>query len=136
MSLGRILAGAAVGAYSARNESGWGFAGGIAGGVLGGKFLGRFAPRKLGSWGMGQMAKNKGFASGWAGNTGLGGFAKNMLTNGLGAKGKLRVGSPAFKTATRRMRSLNKAFNYAGVGIAAGMGASLGSSTLRSNRGY
>jgi hypothetical protein len=133
---GRAAVGGVMGAYSSRNEEGWGFAGGIAGGMAAGGYLGKFAPKAIGSWGLKNLSRNKGFASNWSAGKGLGGFLKSNLSGGLAGKGKIRVGSSAFKTSQKRLSSINKFAHYGAVGIAGAMGASLGSSALRSNRPY
>jgi hypothetical protein len=132
---GRVGVGALVGAYSARNESGWGFAGGIAGGALAGGYLGRLMPKKAGSWGMRQLMGGKEFRKQYLSRSiPKAEYAKGKLGNltGTGLGGWVRRNKPG-RTGMNRMNTL---LGYGGVALTAGLGASLGSSALRSNRPY
>jgi hypothetical protein len=124
LPLGRLAVGGAVGAYSSRNEEGLGWWGGVAGGMAAGGYLGRYMPKRAGTWGLKQLKSNKSFAGQysaraggkWTG-TGLGGFTRRSL-------------------GSSQLKSLNRVMQYGAIAGVAGMGAGLGSSTLRSNRPY
>jgi hypothetical protein len=118
-TFGRMAVGGAVGMYSSRNEEGLGWWGGIAGGVAAGGFLGRYMPNKTAGWIHRQLGQNKNYKEQFLAKsgTGLGGWARKNLTN----------------TSLGRA---NKTLQYGMIAGVAGVGASLGSSTLRSNRPY